>query len=49
MSDRPKNEEELQRLEAIGVIRASRFVRKFAHSHQGVSMDTVFEVHRQIF
>ncbi len=49
MSDRPKNEEELQRLEAIGVIRASRFVRKYAQSHERVTMETVFEIHRSIF
>ncbi len=49
MFERPKNEEELQLLEAVGVIRASRFVRKHAHSHEKADMDTVFEIHRQIF
>ena len=46
---RPGNEEELQRREAIGVIRASRFVRKFAHSHKPLSLSLVCEIHRQIF
>ena len=34
MFKRQRTEEELQKGEAIGVIRASRFVRKYAHSHK---------------
>ena len=49
MSNRPQTEEELQTREAIGVIRASRFVRKYAHSHKTISMGTVCEVHQEIF
>jgi cell filamentation protein len=46
---RPRNEEELQKREAIGVIRASRFVRKYAHSHKKINVDSIYEIHKQIF
>lgn len=46
---RPKNEEELQKGEAIGVIRASRFVRKYAKSHEAVRIDTIKKIHFEIF
>lgn len=49
MSTRPKTEEELQTREAIGVIRASRFVRKYAHSHKAISMATICDIHKEIF
>lgn len=49
MLNRPKNEEELQKREAIGVIRASRFVRQFIHSRQPITVDVIREIHRQIF
>lgn len=49
MSNRPQTEEELQTREAIGVIRASRFVRKYAHSHKVISMATICEIHKEIF
>src|SRR3989338_7855989 len=49
MSSRPQTEEELQKREAIGVIRASRFVRKYAHSHKAISMATICEIHKEIF
>ncbi len=49
MSKRPENEDELQKREAIGVIRASRFVRKYSHSHHAITADTVREIHREIF
>lgn len=49
MINRPKTEEELQKREAIGVIRASRFVRKFAHSHQEINLQTIFKIHAEIF
>jgi len=49
MINRPKNEEELQKREAIGVIRASRFVRKLAHSHKEIKLQTILEIHAQIF
>ncbi len=49
MPSRPKDEEELQRREAIGVIRASRFVRKYARSHEQVSMQTICNIHKEIF
>lgn len=48
-TSRPKNEEELQKLEAVGVIRASRFVRKYAQSHKNISVATICAIHREIF
>ena len=49
MPQRPQNEEELQRQEAIGVIRASRFVRKYARSHDPIDMTTVCAIHKETF
>lgn len=49
MLQRPKNEEELQKREAIGVIRASRFVRKYAHGRQAITLGTICEIHKCIF
>src|SRR3989339_901144 len=49
MAVRPKDEAELQKREAIGVIRASRFVRKHARSHDPITIGTVCEIHREIF
>lgn len=46
---RPKNEEELQKREAIGVIRASRFVRRYAQSHKEINIGTIRAIHREIF
>src|SRR3989338_4600781 len=47
--DRPKNEEELQKREAIGVIRASRFVRRYAKAHKPITVAGICEIHREIF
>ncbi len=49
MAERPRTEEELQKREAIGVIRASRFVRKFAQLHKPISVETIKEIHKEIF
>ena len=49
MSNRPQTEEELQKREAVGVIRASRFIRKYAHSHKTISMVTICAIHKEIF
>lgn len=49
MPSRSKNEEELQKREAIGVIRASRFVRKYARSHKPITFATVRAIHKEIF
>ena len=48
-ASRPKNEEELQKREAIGVIRASRFVRRYAHSHKIINVETICAIHEEIF
>lgn len=49
MLKRPHNQEELQKREAAGVIRASRFVRKYAHSRKNISFQTVKDIHKEIF
>ena len=49
MPSRPKNEEELKEREAIGVIRASRFVRKHARSHKPINFSSIREIHKEIF
>lgn len=49
MKSRPKNEEELQRREAIGVIRASRFVRRYAKSHKPITVASIRAIHKEIF
>ena len=46
---RPKNEEELQKREAIGTIRASRFVRRSANLNKPVDIKIVYEIHKIIF
>ena len=48
-TSRPKNEEELQKREATGVIRASRFVRKYTQSHKEINVKTICAIHREIF
>lgn len=49
MNGRPQDEEELQKREATGVIRASRFVRLYARTSQPITIETVANIHRQIF
>lgn len=49
MRTRPRNDEELQKREAIGVIRASRFVRQYAHSHKIITFETISQIHKEIF
>lgn len=49
MITRPANEEELQKREAIGTIRASRFVRQYAKSNAVIDVSVIYEIHRQIF
>lgn len=48
-TSRPKNEEELQKREAVGVIRASRFVRRYAQSHKEINVATICAIHKEIF
>ncbi len=49
MAVRPHDEEELQKREAIGVIRASRFVRLHASSHKPIDINTISLIHKEIF
>jgi len=46
---RPENEEELQRREAIGTIRASRFVRRYAKLGKPIDVGVLCTIHREIF
>lgn len=45
----PETEDEFQRREAVGVIRASRFVRRYAKSHKPITFETICEIHNEIF
>src|SRR3989338_1140197 len=49
MNSRPHNEKELQKREAIGVIRASRFVREYAKSHKPITVGSICGIHSEIF
>lgn len=49
MRTRPADEAELQKREAIGVIRASRFVRKYATSKDVIDIGTIQKIHEVIF
>ena len=49
VAKRPYNEEELQRREAIGIIRASRFVRRYAHAHKLITIQIISDIHKEIF
>ncbi len=49
MATRPGDEAELQKREAIGVIRASRFVRKYANAKDAIDISTIQKVHEVIF
>ncbi|MBI2644917.1 hypothetical protein HYW94_01930 [Candidatus Uhrbacteria bacterium] len=46
---RPANEEELQKREAIGTIRASRFVRGYAKSKEPIDVRIICHIHQEIF
>lgn len=49
MLGRPSNEKELQKREATGVIRASRFVRRHAQSHKEIDIEVIRQIHKEIF
>lgn len=49
MAERPNNEKELRKREAVGVIRASRFVRRYANSHKSIDINTISLIHKEIF
>lgn len=46
---KPSNEEELQKREAIGIIRASRFVRNFAKTNKPINIGVIKDIHKTIF
>lgn len=48
-ASRPENEEELQKREATGVIRASRFVRRYTQSHKEITVAVICAIHKEIF
>lgn len=49
MVKRVESKEELQQREAVGVIRASRFVRRYAQSHRPITADAICEIQKHIF
>ncbi len=49
MINRPKDEEELQKREVVGVFQASRFLREYAKSHRAISTETICQIHAEIF
>lgn len=49
MQSRPKNNEELEKRAAIGVIRASRFVRNYARTRRKIDVGTIKLIHKEIF
>ncbi len=49
LPQRPKDEEELQKREVIGTIRASRFVRALARAKTSINVETVYAIHKEIF
>ncbi|OGY35199.1 MAG: hypothetical protein A3D99_00805 [Candidatus Andersenbacteria bacterium RIFCSPHIGHO2_12_FULL_45_11] len=49
MTDQNQNEEELQKREAVGIIRASRFVRRFSRSQKPIDIEVVKQIHEEIF
>lgn len=49
MKTRPKDDEELEKRAAIGVIRASRFIRKYSRSQKTIDFDVVRSIHKEIW
>jgi len=46
---RPLDKKELHLREAVGAIRASRFVRRFAKSKDPITVEVIYEIHKEIF
>ncbi len=46
---RPFDEEEFQKREAIGIIRASRFIRNYAKSNKPINVGVICDIHKTIF
>lgn len=44
-----EDDKQIKRLEAIGNIRASGFVTRYAHTSDGINTETLLEIHKQIF
>lgn len=49
MKYRPKDNQDLERRAAIGVIRASRFVRRYSRTDQRIDISTVRLIHKEIW
>ena len=49
MITRPKNNKDLEKRAAIGVIRASRFVRRYAKSNKEIDVSTIRHIHKEIW
>ncbi|MBI2038975.1 MAG: Fic family protein [Candidatus Niyogibacteria bacterium] len=47
--NRPKDEKERQLCDAVGAIRAARFVRRYAKTNKPINLDAVLAIQREIF
>ncbi|MBI2023054.1 Fic family protein [Candidatus Giovannonibacteria bacterium] len=49
MLGRPRDEKEKQLFDAVGTIRAARFVRRYAKTRKPINIGVVYDVHREIY
>lgn len=49
MKSRPKDKEDLEKRAAIGVIRASRFVRRYSRRDQKIDIEAIKLIHKEIW
>ena len=49
MKPRPRDNEDLEKRAAIGVIRASRFVRRYSRTDQKINISTIKLIHKEIW
>lgn len=46
---RPRDEKEKQLMDAVGTIRAARFVRKHAKTRQPIDVGALYDIHKEIY
>ncbi len=46
---RPRDEKEKQLMDAVGTIRAARFVRKYAKTRKPIDVGIIYDVHKEIY
>ena len=49
MLGRPKDEKEKQLFDAVGTIRAARFVKKYAKTRESIDIGVVYTIHNEIY